>query len=171
MNRGSPVINQSQSFWCTHIFVKEYTEKGFCNYCIRQGALVTSHTMFIIILTVQFVLCSFFNVLDMDVETLHRDVLQICTCSLQNGFLKRQFIKFQYNKFVSFSGRTTLGKRSATSQRRNDQNSEMATLGTLLPFPEDSALTKDKISVVRLTSAYLKFQKFLQDGMCQSLLQ
>ena len=40
----------------------------------------------------------------------------------------------------------------------------MATLGTLLPFPEDSALTKDKISVIRLTSAYLKFQKFLQDG-------
>ena len=41
----------------------------------------------------------------------------------------------------------------------------MATLGTLLPFPEDSALTKDKISVIRLTGAYLKFQKFLQDGM------
>ena len=56
-----------------------------------------------------------------------------------------------------------LGKRT-TNQRRSDQNSQMATLGTLLPFPEDSTLTKDKISVIRLTSAYLKFQKFLQDG-------
>ena len=63
---------------------------------------------------------------------------------------------------LSHSG-TTLGKRT-TNQRRSDQNSQMATLGTLLPFPEDSALTKDKISVIRLTSAYLKFQKFLQDG-------
>ena len=64
---------------------------------------------------------------------------------------------------VPYSG-SKLGKRT-TNQRRNDQNLEMATLGTLLPFPEDSALTKDKISVIRLTGAYLKFQKFLQDGM------
>ena len=66
---------------------------------------------------------------------------------------------------LCFYSGTTLGKRT-TNQRRNDQNSQMTTLGTLLPFPEDSALTKDKISVIRLTSAYLKFQKFLKDGMC-----
>ena len=65
---------------------------------------------------------------------------------------------------MHFCSGTTLGKRS-TNQRRDDQNLQMATLGTLLPFPEDSALAKDKISVIRLTGAYLKFQKFLQDGM------
>jgi len=62
------------------------------------------------------------------------------------------------------SGSKRLGKRTTTEQR-NDQNAQMAVLGTLLPFPEDSALTKDKISVIRLTSTYLKFQKFLQEGL------
>ena len=61
-----------------------------------------------------------------------------------------------------YSG-TTLGKRT-TNQRRSDQNLHVATLGTLLPFHEDSTMMKDKISVLRLTGAYLKFQKFLQDG-------
>ena len=70
---------------------------------------------------------------------------------------------------IVYCSGATLGKRT-TNQRRNDQNSQMDTLGTLLPFPEDSALTKDKISVIRLTSAYLKFQKFLNDGMLISRL-
>ena len=82
---------------------------------------------------------------------------------LENG---RLLLLTQY--LLSYSG-ATLGKRT-TNQRRSDQNSQMATLGTLLPFPEDSALTKDKISVIRLTGAYLKFQKFLQDGMQTSVL-
>ena len=61
-----------------------------------------------------------------------------------------------------YSG-TAVNKR-ITKQQRNDQNSYMATLSTLLPFQEDSTMMKDKVSVLRLTSAYLKFQKFLQDG-------
>ena len=72
-------------------------------------------------------------------------------------------IVVSYDCLLLYSG-TTLGKRT-TNQRRSDQNLQMAILGTMLPFPEDSALTKDKISVLRLTGAYLKFQKFLQDGM------
>jgi len=40
----------------------------------------------------------------------------------------------------------------------------MTALCTLLPFPKENPLMKDKISVIRLTGAYLKFQKFLQDG-------
>jgi len=64
----------------------------------------------------------------------------------------------------AFYSGTTLGKRTK-AQQRNDQNSQMATLGTLLPFPEDSAQSQDRISVIRLTGAYLKFQKFLQESM------
>ena len=67
------------------------------------------------------------------------------------------------NVYTFYSG-TALGKRS-TNQRRDNQNSLMTTLSTLLPFPKENALMKDKISVIRLTGAYLKFQKFLQDGM------
>ena len=95
-------------------------------------------------------------------------MLNVCTYMVK-FCLVGQCQRWPYHHSVNFlylllcSG-TTLGKRS-TNQRRDDQNSQVATLGTLLPFPEDSALTKDKISVIRLTSAYLKFQKFLQDGM------
>jgi len=72
-------------------------------------------------------------------------------------------------KFYSGDSGKRLGKRT-TTERRNDQNTQMSELGMLLPFPADSALTKDKISVIRLTSTYLKFQKFLQDGMCVVLV-
>ena len=61
-----------------------------------------------------------------------------------------------------YSGKTISNRTK--KQRRNDQNLHMATLSTLLPFHEDSTMMKDKVSVLRLTGAYLKLQKFLQDG-------
>jgi len=63
---------------------------------------------------------------------------------------------------------TALGKRT-TNQQRSHQNSQMTTLDMLLPLAKDSALTKDKISIIQLTGVHLKFQKFLNDGMYVSV--
>ena len=74
----------------------------------------------------------------------------------------------------------TRQKNTARKRRRN-QNSEIDELAALLPIKQPSTLGNgvvargrnqsiDKISVLRLTSAYLKFQKYMekdqQKGVC-----
>lgn len=47
--------------------------------------------------------------------------------------------------------------------RRQDENAELTELATALPVGKNSS-SVDKISVVRLTTAYLKFRNFLSEG-------
>ena len=54
-------------------------------------------------------------------------------------------------------------KLTARKRRRN-QNDEIEELAELLTFKPDTGKTLDKISVLRLTSSYIKFQNFMKSG-------
>ena len=58
------------------------------------------------------------------------------------------------------------GKKSqkASYRRRKDQNTEISELEAMLPWSQKGSGI-DKISVLRLTTAYMKFQSFWQEGM------
>ncbi len=67
----------------------------------------------------------------------------------------------------------TKQKQTAKKRRRN-QNTEIDELATLLPIKQQATIANgilakgrtqsiDKLSVLRLTTAYLKFQKFLKN--------
>ena len=52
----------------------------------------------------------------------------------------------------------------SAQKRRCNENYEIEKLGELLPFTADDGKTYDKISVLRLTSSYIKFQNFMKSG-------
>ena len=57
------------------------------------------------------------------------------------------------------------GTKRTTAMRRQDENAELTELASALPVGKNSS-SVDKISVVRLTTAYLKFRNFLSEGKC-----
>ena len=59
------------------------------------------------------------------------------------------------------------GTKRTTAMRRQDENSELTELSAILPMVRNSS-SVDKISVVRLTTAYLKFRMFLHEGTCSA---
>ena len=54
-------------------------------------------------------------------------------------------------------------KKTARKRRRN-QNDEIEELGELLPFQPENGKNVDKISILRLTTSYLRFQNFMSAG-------
>lgn len=60
------------------------------------------------------------------------------------------------------------GTKRTTAMRRQDENAELTELATVLPVGKNNS-SVDKISVVRLTTAYLKFRNFLSEGRSRSL--
>ena len=56
-----------------------------------------------------------------------------------------------------------VGTKRTTAVRRQDENSELNQLASLLPIDKNKS-SVDKISVLRLTAAYVKFRKFLSEG-------
>ena len=54
-------------------------------------------------------------------------------------------------------------------KRRRRQNTEIDELGELLPAELTEGKALDKISTLRLTISYLRFQSFLGLGGCESI--
>ena len=50
-------------------------------------------------------------------------------------------------------------------KRRRKQNDEIGELGELLPFQGGGGRSLDKLSILRLTTSYIRFQNFMT--MCQ----
>jgi hypothetical protein len=63
------------------------------------------------------------------------------------------------------------GKKTqkAAYKRRRDQNSEIGELGALLPWSQKGTGI-DKISILRLTTAYMRFKNFWQSCKWQLLV-
>lgn len=68
--------------------------------------------------------------------------------------------------FYCFSSAEQVSEKqnSTARKRRRNQNVEIDELGELLPFKPDRGKNLDKLSILRLTTSYIKFQNFMTAG-------
>ena len=70
-----------------------------------------------------------------------------------------------YFGYVSSSAEQSSERQNTTARkRRRNQNVEIDELGDLLPFKPDNGKSLDKLSILRLTTSFMRFQNFMSSG-------
>ena len=62
------------------------------------------------------------------------------------------------------AGESSERQNTTARKRRRNQNVEIDELGELLPFKPDNGKSLDKLSILRLTTSFMKFQNFMSSG-------